>query len=96
VKRLGRTVTVSSAILGLVGWLAWQLAPAKPIIAIANLSDPARLATLGERGANARLNKIVYWLHESQNRGLALPTIIGFPRLSIGQRNRAPRWSRNR
>ena len=29
---------------------------------IANLIDPAKLATLGERGANPRVQKCVYWL----------------------------------
>jgi hypothetical protein len=61
----------------LIGWLAWQLSPAPAILAVASLSDPVKLATLGERGANSRLNKIVYWLHQSQNRGLALETVIG-------------------
>lgn len=34
-----------------------------PVVAIASLTDPAKLATLkGERAANPRLQKCVYWL----------------------------------
>lgn len=32
-------------------------------------SDPAKLATLGERGANPRVNRIVYYLHQAQQSG---------------------------
>lgn len=40
------------------------------IEAIASLADPAKLATLGERGANPRVQKITYWLFVvRQNRG---------------------------
>nr|MDQ3623820.1 hypothetical protein [Verrucomicrobiota bacterium] len=35
------------------------------VIAVANLSDPAKIATLkSERAANDRLLKILGWLHE--------------------------------
>jgi hypothetical protein len=38
-------------------------APSKGAVAIASLTDPAKLATLkGERSANPRLQKCVYWL----------------------------------
>jgi 5-methylcytosine-specific restriction endonuclease McrA len=36
---------------------------------LVSLCDPAKLATLGERGANARVQKIVYWLETSQREG---------------------------
>jgi hypothetical protein len=40
------------------------------IDAIFNLADPEKLATLGERGANPRVQKITYWLFVvSQNGG---------------------------
>jgi len=37
--------------------------------ALLSLSDPSKLATLGERGANPRLKKIVYWLYEARTAG---------------------------
>lgn len=38
---------------------AWE---AEAIDAIASLADPAKLATLGVRGSNQRVQKIIYWL----------------------------------
>jgi hypothetical protein len=41
-----------------------------PALAIANLTDPAKLATLkGERAANPRLQKCVYWLAYAEVQG---------------------------
>jgi hypothetical protein len=37
---------------------------------IASLIDPAKLATLRERGANPRIQKCVYWLEEAGKNGL--------------------------
>ena len=39
-------------------------------LALANLSDPLKLATLGERQANPRLKKILYWLDEARRAGV--------------------------
>jgi len=36
---------------------------------IAPLIDPAKLATLGSRGANSRIQKCVYWLAEARKAG---------------------------
>jgi len=36
---------------------------------IAPLIDPAKLATLGKRGANSRVQKCVYWLEEARKAG---------------------------
>src|ERR1035437_5332456 len=36
---------------------------------IASLIDPAKLATLGKRGANQRVQKTVYWLAEAREAG---------------------------
>lgn len=36
---------------------------------IASLIDPAKLATLGERGANPRIQKAVYWLNDARTNG---------------------------
>jgi len=41
-----------------------------PALAIANLTDPSKLATLkGERAANPRLQKCVYWLAYAEEQG---------------------------
>jgi hypothetical protein len=36
---------------------------------IASLIAPAKLATLGERGANSRVQKAVYWLAVARSHG---------------------------
>jgi 5-methylcytosine-specific restriction endonuclease McrA len=36
---------------------------------IVSLADPAKLATLGERGANPRVQKITYWLETGRREG---------------------------
>ncbi len=38
---------------------------------LAEQSDPAKLATLGKRGANPRINRIVFYLHQAQQAGTA-------------------------
>jgi hypothetical protein len=45
-------------------------------LAIKSLSDVAKLATLGERGANSRLNKIVYWMAEARDKGVSGETTV--------------------
>jgi hypothetical protein len=51
--------------------LAFQAAAAQADHAskIASLIDPAKLATLGERGANQRVQKAVYWLAAARTEG---------------------------
>jgi len=56
--------------------LVWQFGPFQSVQAIASLSDPTKLRTLGERGANARLNKIVYWLDQARQSRLSAETAI--------------------
>jgi hypothetical protein len=70
-KHLHRKLSLGTLVLALAGWILWQFSALQPVIAISTLSNPAKLATLGERGANPRLNKIVYWLHEAEEHGLA-------------------------
>ena len=57
------------------GWLSFLLLlgsllalwpPVQSLTAVTSLSDPAKLATLEKRGANPRVNKIVYWLNLSE------------------------------
>ena len=44
--------------------------PQTPSVAIASLADPAKLATLkGERAANPRLNKAIYYLATAESNG---------------------------
>jgi hypothetical protein len=55
--------------LAVASGLAWQFLALRAVQAISSLSDPAKLATLGKRGANSRLNKIVYWLDAARSQG---------------------------
>lgn len=43
--------------------------PVAAVDAIASLADPSKLATLGVRGANPRVQKITYWLFVTQQSG---------------------------
>ena len=59
-------------LLAFLLFAACQLSTASgsPSLAIANLTDPAKLATLkGERAANPRLQKCVYWLAYAEEQG---------------------------
>jgi hypothetical protein len=59
------------------------------VVAVASLTDPAKLATLhGERAANPRVLKCVYWLNDARARGLKPATVINDAQklnLSAGQ-----------
>lgn len=47
------------------------------ITALASLTDPARLATLkGDRTANSRVLKCIYWLHVSAEAGLSPGAVL--------------------
>jgi hypothetical protein len=74
--------------IGIVaGGLIWQFSAFQAVFVIANLSDPKKLATLGERGANQRLNKIVYWL-DIGGRGFMSPeAAISLAQLRNGTRD---------
>jgi predicted DNA-binding protein len=80
-KALRRKFTFGLAVVALAGALLWQFSPVQAVLAVASLSDPAKLATLGERGANPRLNKIVYWLDQARNRGLPAGTAVRLAQL---------------
>ena len=46
-------------------------------VAVASLTDPAKLATLSaERAANPRLLKCLYWLNEARSRGISPEKVI--------------------
>ncbi|MCP5524618.1 MAG: hypothetical protein H7A46_24075 [Verrucomicrobiales bacterium] len=68
-RRLRRT-SLAGLVLLLLLSLGYAFSPAKAVWSVRELSNPAKLATLGKRGANPRLNKIVYWLWEARERGL--------------------------
>lgn len=68
--RTRRKVTLGVWVAVLLAGFIWQLTPFPAVMAVGSLSAPAKLAALGERGANARLNKIVYWLDQSRRRYL--------------------------
>ena len=57
--------------------LLCSIASAHPVAieAIGNLADPAKLATLAERGANPRVQKITYWLATARAEGHAPGTV---------------------
>lgn len=65
-RRPRRKFSFAALVLALLGAVLWQLPPIQAVFALSTLSDPRKLATLGERGANPRLNKIVFWLHEAE------------------------------
>ena len=63
-------------IAALSAGFVWQLTPFPAVLAIRSLSHPAQLATLGYRGANPRLNKIVYWLDDARRHFVAPKTAL--------------------
>jgi hypothetical protein len=46
------------------------------LLALTSLCDPVKLSTLGDRGANPRLKKIVYWLDCARHSGKTADEII--------------------
>ena len=54
------------------------------IQAISNLADPEKLATLGQRGANPRVQKITYWLFVVRQNGGSLEAAIDTAFSSFG------------
>jgi len=80
-KRRRKAFSIASLLVLLAGGLLWQFGPFQAVFALANLSDPEKLATLGERAANARLNKIVYWLNVAEERQMSAETAIGLAQL---------------
>jgi hypothetical protein len=71
-----KRASVAGLALVLAGTLGWRFSPLQAVLAVSTLSDPAKLATLGKRGANSRLNKIVYWLDQSRSRGMSPETAV--------------------
>jgi hypothetical protein len=65
-------ITIALLLAGLVAFgaeSARRPAPSGAAENIAELINPAKLATLGQRGANPRVQKITYWLRTAQQQG---------------------------
>jgi hypothetical protein len=57
---------------------SWAENKTTPAVAIASLTDPAKLETLkGERAANPRLQKCVYWLAYAEEQGQKPEAVLG-------------------
>ncbi len=89
--RRNKAISVVSLAFILAGWLVYLFGPFQAVFAVSNLSDPAKLAMLGERAANPRLNKIVYWLHAADRKGMSPETTIRIAQLI--NRTKEPRAS---
>jgi len=85
-RRSRRQLSALGLALALLGAALWQLPPVQAIWAVSQLTNPRKLATLGERGANPRLNKIVYWLHEADVWRLSPDTAIRWAQWLNGSR----------
>ncbi len=65
-----------AVLVALVTFSACAFAASPAVEAIASLADPAKLATLGERGANPRVQKITYWLATARANGEKPESVI--------------------
>jgi hypothetical protein len=79
-------LTILTALLALAWWFVRQT----PEFAIAGLANPTELQTLGERGANPRLNQIIFWLHEAEQDGDNLTNVLAIALWTV-YRNEAQR-----
>lgn len=73
-----RKIGWTGLLLSIAAALLWQFTPVPAVISVAHLSDPSKLATLGKRGANPRVNKIVYWLEHGRERHLPYETTLNW------------------
>ncbi len=56
----------------------WKFSPIDDVRNVSDLTDPLKLSGLGERGANSRLNKLIFWLWHAEQRGLAPETTLNW------------------
>ncbi len=56
---------------------------------ISPLIDPHKLATLGQRGANPRVQKYVYWLAEAERAGRSAEAVASNAVHAVGMRGEA-------
>lgn len=77
-RRRSRRWSLGALLVFIAGALIWLFSPLEAVLAIRSLSDPAKLATLDKRGANPRVNKLVYWLEAARQKGLGPERAIEF------------------
>lgn len=77
-NRVGRRTRLHFlALLCLLAFVARGVCQDAAVVAVASLTDPAKLATLsGQRAVNPRLLKCVYWLNEARNRGRSAESVV--------------------
>lgn len=85
-KKAKLFLTILTALVALAWWFIRQT----PEFAISELANPTELRSLGERGANSRLNQIVFQLHEAERSGRNLTNVLGVALWSV-YRNEAQR-----
>ena len=85
-SKFARRSTLVSAFVTIIVFAVWQFSPLQAVVALSNLTDPDKLATLGERGANSRLNKIVFWLDTANNRGMGVESAVNWAQILNGSR----------
>jgi hypothetical protein len=88
--KLGKKAKLFLTILTAVLALGWWLVRQTPEFAIADLADPTELQALGERGANSRLNQIIFWLREAETKGNNLTNVLAIALWTV-YRNEAQR-----
>ena len=88
---LSRRVFLSALALLLVGARCFAGDTVDHVARIAPLIDPAKLATLGERGANPRVKNYVYWLAEAERAGRSPEVVASNAIHSVGMRGEAAR-----
>ena len=81
--------------------LCWWLLAAQAVAAqtdyaqqMASLIDPVKLATLGERGANSRVQKAMYWLATARSEGKRPAKVLDRSVALAGYRNAAAKLTR--
>src|SRR5262245_35241993 len=66
-----------------------------PVQAIASLIDPAKLATLGKRGANPRIQKCVYWLATARSQGHEPAQVLDLAVAQAGYKDAAAKLTKD-
>lgn len=61
---------------------------------ITPLIDPVKLATLGPRGANPRVQKYVYWLSEAQKSGTSPKAVVNDALEKVGLKSEAAKLTK--
>jgi len=85
---------IAALVVVLCSYLIWQWGPFSAVFAIASLTDPVKLEKLGDRGANPRLNKTVYWLDMADRRFLGPNTAVAMAQIINGMGGRRAELTR--